>query len=294
MEKPSIRILQRPCPIQSNQSLESSRPPIAVKTLEQREADYAAARRRIMGSESPEPESESQPARGANKHTIGGNGANECAAQRHSSSVTTPATPLMSIQAIPVATTGVLSDFRTPNTNPSGTTVQSARSVRPGLAVVNVAQKLQQQQSQTTINGARPMIPSHQQPQRILTASSNSPTIVSHTSRTSQHLPLFPSQIGNTSVGLLPTPPGFNYSAQNASLNTGGLHHPQSAALALMHHFTMLQQQYQQALNGFQNQLISPIVSNVSQNSLSHMAFSSAVSSQSGVNPKYTHPSNFH
>lgn len=187
----------------------------------------------------------------------------------------------MSIQAIPVATAGMPPEFRLPNANQSGTTIQPTRNVRPGLAVVNVAQKLQQQQPQTTINGARPVLPSHQ-PQRTLTTSSSSPTIMSHTSRTSQHLPLFPSQVGNTSVGLLPTPPGFNYSAQNASLN--GLH-SQSAALALMHHFSVLQQQYQQALSGFQNQLISPIVSNVSQNPLSHLTFS-AVSSQSGVNPK--------
>lgn len=287
MEQPPIRILQRPCPIQPNKSTESNRPPVAVKTLEQREADYAAARRRIMGSESPEPEPEPQQSKGTSKHTVIGNGSGDNTSQRHSStSVATSATPLMSIQATPVATGGMLSDFRI-----SGTTGQPTRNVRQNLAVVNVAQKLQQQQPQTATTGPRQMVQPPQKPQRILTASTSSPSILSHSSRASQPLHLFHNQVGNAAVGLLPTPPGFNYSAQNASLNTGGLHHSQSAALALMHHFAMLQQ-YQQALNGFQNQLISPIVSNVSHNSLNHLNFPS-ISSQSGINPKHAHPPTF-
>ncbi|VDP74788.1 unnamed protein product [Echinostoma caproni] len=261
---------------------------LLVKTLEQREADYAAARRRIMGSESPKPEPDAQAIKGVQISTVF-----MFDSPHHDSCNLLPELlhflPINCSSAIPaaapVATNGMLSDFRIPNANIPGATVPSARSVRQGLAVVNVPQKLQQQQQQT--NGARQMLQPHQQPQRILTASSSSPSILSPTSRTSQPLPLFPSQVGNASVGLLPTPPGFNYSAQNASLNAGDLHHSQSAALALMHHFTMLQQQYQQALNGFQSQLISPIVSNVSHNSLGHLNFSSAVSSQSGIAPKY-------
>ncbi|MGH0132415.1 UNVERIFIED_CONTAM: hypothetical protein FKN15_049803 [Acipenser sinensis] len=56
---PQIRILKRPS---SNGSLGASspaqRPPAQVKTLAQREAEYAEARRRILGSASPEEEPE--------------------------------------------------------------------------------------------------------------------------------------------------------------------------------------------------------------------------------------------
>ncbi|VDN13535.1 unnamed protein product [Dibothriocephalus latus] len=52
MSQPPIRILRRP-PIQvNNQVADNVQPTVPTKTLEQREADYAAARRRIMGSES--------------------------------------------------------------------------------------------------------------------------------------------------------------------------------------------------------------------------------------------------
>lgn len=69
---------------------------------------------------------------------------------------------------------------------------------------------------------------------------------MSHTSRTLQHLPLLSYQIGIISVGFLPTSPGFDCSAKNASLNACGLH-SESATLALMHQFSVLQQKPQQA-----------------------------------------------
>ncbi|KAH8855959.1 SUZ domain-containing protein 1 [Schistosoma japonicum] len=56
MEHPPIRILRRPCPVPSDVPKTTQRPPVVTKTLEQREADYAAARKRIMGSATPEQE----------------------------------------------------------------------------------------------------------------------------------------------------------------------------------------------------------------------------------------------
>lgn len=60
---PQIRILKRPA---SNGSLASSmnqnRPVPQVKSLAQREAEYAEARKRILGSASPEDEAQDKPA----------------------------------------------------------------------------------------------------------------------------------------------------------------------------------------------------------------------------------------
>uniref|UniRef100_A0A3P9JQW0 SUZ RNA-binding domain-containing n=1 Tax=Oryzias latipes TaxID=8090 RepID=A0A3P9JQW0_ORYLA len=60
---PQIRILKRPA---SNGSLASSmnqnRPAPQVKSLAQREAEYAEARKRILGSASPEDEAQDKPA----------------------------------------------------------------------------------------------------------------------------------------------------------------------------------------------------------------------------------------
>nr|CAH8834207.1 unnamed protein product [Trichobilharzia regenti] len=55
MEQPPIRILRRPCPHPSEIQKTPQRPTVVTKTLEQREADYAAARKRIMGSATPDP-----------------------------------------------------------------------------------------------------------------------------------------------------------------------------------------------------------------------------------------------
>uniref|UniRef100_A0A0X3Q042 SUZ domain-containing protein 1 n=1 Tax=Schistocephalus solidus TaxID=70667 RepID=A0A0X3Q042_SCHSO len=52
MSQPPIRILRRPPIKVNNQVADNVQPTVPTKTLEQREADYAAARRRIMGSES--------------------------------------------------------------------------------------------------------------------------------------------------------------------------------------------------------------------------------------------------
>ncbi|CAH8856611.1 unnamed protein product [Trichobilharzia szidati] len=55
MEQPAIRILRRPCPHLSEIQKTPQRPTVVTKTLEQREADYAAARERIMGYTTPDP-----------------------------------------------------------------------------------------------------------------------------------------------------------------------------------------------------------------------------------------------
>uniref|UniRef100_A0A3P9LWM6 SUZ RNA-binding domain-containing n=1 Tax=Oryzias latipes TaxID=8090 RepID=A0A3P9LWM6_ORYLA len=71
---PQIRILKRPV---SNGSLASSmnqnRPAPQVKSLAQREAEYAEARKRILGSASPEDEAQDKPANdrpGRNNSTL--------------------------------------------------------------------------------------------------------------------------------------------------------------------------------------------------------------------------------
>ncbi|KAF8562765.1 hypothetical protein P879_09550 [Paragonimus westermani] len=297
MENPPIRILQRPCAVSPNKS-ESFRPPATAKTLEQREADYAAARRRIMGSDCPHPDGEVQSLKENNKNTTAGAGQSECPISRQllasSLNVTTAATPLMSIQATPVVNGGLNADLGL-----STTTTTVALSIggvqsraRQSIAIVNVPQKFQQQ-PHASLNGIRPVLQQPQPQQRILTGSASSPSLFGHVSRNSaQPLPLFPSQFGGTTnAGLLPTPPGFNYSVQNATLNGSGLHPSQTAALALMQQFSLLQQHYQQALHGFQNPIPSSAVTH-SNASLTHFNFS-AVSSQSNTNQKHAHPSAF-
>jgi len=55
MNPPPIRILRRPVSQVIPQTVDNAQSTAPIKTLEQREADYAAARRRIMGSESEDP-----------------------------------------------------------------------------------------------------------------------------------------------------------------------------------------------------------------------------------------------
>jgi hypothetical protein len=292
MEKPPIRILQRPCPISSRKPAEPLRPPPNFRTLEQREADYAAARRRIMGSDSPDFDGSDVPSHKGNpKGTTSGNGQNGNLSSRQSSASLTgtaiSATPLMSIQASPVPAGVLTPELGLPARTASGG-IQSrpSHNGRQSLAVVNVNQKLQQQ---SMSNGARPMIQTQQQQQqRLLTSSSSSPSLFPQSSRTTQPIPLFPSQVGAANAGLLPTPPGFNYSIQNASLNTT-LHQPQSAALALMQQLSLFQQY--QTLNGFQTHLVPPGVSHT-PTSLNHLNFPS-INPQTTANQKYAHPPAF-
>ncbi|GAA50208.1 hypothetical protein CLF_104233 [Clonorchis sinensis] len=266
------------------------RPPTTVKTLEQREADYAAARRRILGSDGSDADVDDASTTKGNTKTSGsgnGHGGNSLPRQSPASNMNaTTATPLMSIQATPA----LASDFGTSSVTSSLTSngavqprVTHNGSARQGLAVVNVAQKLQQQ-PQPTPNLAviRPVIQT-QQP-RLLTTSASSPSFFNPRT-TNQPVPLFPSHTNAANTGLLPTPPGFNYSMQNATLNGGGgIHHSQSAAYALVQQFGLFQQQYQQALNGFQNHLISPTMSQTGA-SLNPFTFS-PVASQPTANQK--------
>lgn len=300
MENPPIRILQRPCQASDNQTSQIIKPPATVKTLEQREADYAAARRRILGSDGSEPDmDDASIVKGNIKLPTSGNGHNGNPMPRQSPASivnATTATPLMSIQATPSAVNALAPEFGASSvTSPliNNGVVQSRimnnGSPRQGFAVVNVAQKLQQQ-PQPAPNLARPVIQT-QQPQRLLTTSASSPSFF-NSRTTNQPVPLFPSHTNAANTGLLPTPPGFNYSMQNATLNGGGgMHHSHSAAYALMQQFGLFQQHYQQALNGFQNHLISPTISQTGA-SINPFAFTS-VASQPTANQKYTHPSTF-
>ncbi|CAL8104071.1 unnamed protein product [Calicophoron daubneyi] len=245
-----------------------------------------------MGSDSPDFDGSEVPShKGNSKGTGSGNGQNGNLPSRQSAPVTgttTSATPLMSIQATPVPTGVMTSDFGLPaRTSSSGVQSRPGHSSRQSLAVVNVNQKLQQQ---SIPNGARPMIQAQQpqqQQQRLLTSSS-SPSLFPQSSRTTQPIPLFQSQVGTANAGLLPTPPGFNYSIQNASVNTT-LNPPQSAALALMQQLSLFQQY--QTLNGFQTHLIPPGVSHT-PSSLNHLNFPS-ISPQTTANQKYAHPPAF-
>lgn len=261
METPPIRILQRPCQITAKTDSEIFKPPISVKSLEQREADYAAARRRIMGADTPEQEDETNTTIDT-KDTTTANVPTGTVAPRLSSSVTnttgtTTATPLMSIQATPNLAAGYKSDFRIPVGSVSNFNVGNrnvALSIRQGANIGCVGKP--QQQFQPILNGARPIA---QQPHHLVTGGS-SPSLFSNTSRPAQPMPLFPTQVNAApNAGLLPTPPGFNFPPQNAAANDSGIgvHRSHSATVSLMQHFGLLQQQYQQPVNGF-HQYLAP------------------------------------
>lgn len=296
METPPIRILQRPCQIAVKNSSEVLRPPAAQKSLEQREADYAAARRRIMGSDAPENESNESGSPTADRNGVTAVDAIETTVPRPgsavtNSTVTTTATPLMSIQATPSSANGFKSsEFRfqigTSAYLTNGQPRNVAYSGRQGSNTSCVSKP--QQQLQSTLNGTRA---APQQSHRMLTASNSSPSLFTQSSRIAHPIPLFPTQVSGTpNAGLLPTPPGFNYPAQNANtIDSGiGLHHSQSAAFSLMQQFGLLQQQYQQPLNGI-HRLISPF--SHTNASLNPMNF--AVTPLSTTNQKHAHPSTF-
>ncbi|VDQ07905.1 unnamed protein product [Trichobilharzia regenti] len=107
------------------------------------------------------------------------------------------------------------------------------------------ANRKHQQHAQSTSNGVRQNLVTHQQ--RSATVSAN------RLSYFPQPSPLFSFQTGYNNVGLLPTPPGFHCSLQNGT--NAGLQ--QTTAITLMQQFNLLQQQYQQTLTGFQKQLVS-------------------------------------
>lgn len=298
MEKP-IRILQRPCQTTSNLSSDSSKPTVSKKTLEQREADYAAARRRIMGADDECAATACDG--GLNGANIGNGSAPDLVSRPMSAATATVTTaPLMFIQAAPICVGGASSDVRPVNVSvsPSVPLVSGVQSrvsptSRQSLATVNVAQKLQQQ-ARTTTNGVHPVT---QQQVRVLTASNSSPSLFTHSSRTAQPMALFPAQVNNTAnTGLLPTPPGFNYSPArpNPNTNNGVLHPSHSTALTLMQYFGLLQQQpqpYSQPMNGFQHHLIAPAITHANS-PLNHLSFQS-VASMSNGNQKHSHPSTF-
>lgn len=280
MENPPIRILQRPCSIAVNKSSEDTRPPTFVKTLEQREADYAAARRRIMGSESSDSEAGDDIHNGSTEDVVSEIEKDASLVPRLPlGALAGNAAPLMSIHTGVIRGTDPISEPGSSLSPSTGHFTSNAVSSCPthishqGLTVVSVPQKLQHQ-PQINVSASLPVAP-HQQ-SRILTTAS-SPLFAANSSRTQHPSPLFSSQLnGIGTPGLLPTP-GFNYSVQNATLNAcgTGVHYSYSATLALMHQFGLLQPQYQQSLNGFQANLLSPAFAHASP-SANHAVYSSA------------------
>lgn len=292
METPPIRILQRPCQITSKTNSENFRPPISVKTLEQREADYAAARRRIMGADAPEPEEEASPVMDKRGTTASESSAGNAVPRLGPSETNiignTTATPLMSIQATPNLVSGYKSDFRIPVgtvPNLSSGNRNMAQNARQGANVGCVSKS--QQQIPPLLNGARPI---SQQPHHLVTGGS-SPAIFAHSSRPAQPVPLFPTQVNSTpNAGLLPTPPGFSFPSQNTATNDNGIsmHRSHSATVSLMQHFGLLQQQYQQPFNGFHHYLNPFAHANMPLNPMSF-----PVTPLSNATQKHAHQSTF-
>lgn len=262
METPPIRILQRPCQIADKNSSEPLKPPTTVKSLEQREADYAAARRRIMGSDTPEQEecdestSTNMTTKGTTVDVSDGYSVPRPEAVI-TNNLTTTATPLMSIQATPNPNVGFNPDFRftvgtTSCFNAGNGQMRTVSQGARQASVITCAPK-PQQQLQSVLCGAR----STHQPGRIIAASNSTPALFLPSSLPAQNVPMFPAQMNSAqNAGLLPTPPGFNHPVANTAANDNGirLHHSHSAAITLMQHFG-LQQQYPQHVNGFLNQL---------------------------------------
>ncbi|TNN07726.1 SUZ domain-containing protein isoform 3 [Schistosoma japonicum] len=268
MEHPPIRILRRPCPVPSDVPKTTQRPPVVTKTLEQREADYAAARKRIMGSATPEQENmETKEVSEFNSLNMTEDISN-ATTKRNSFIGTASMTQNMDVciqnNAVEMTSNHLC-------TNQSGVQHSVPQSNKQHLDIgVN---RKPQQHSQCTTNGVRQNL------------QQRSPTVTANRLSYIPQPPLFSFQTGYNNVGLLPTPPGFQCSPSNetsASLQ-------QTTAIALMHQFSLLQQQYQHTLNGIQNKLVSS--GSHSSNSFSPLNFSSF--SQSNINHKYTHPSTF-
>lgn len=280
MEQQPIRILRRPCPIQPETNETSQRPPVVTKTLEQREADYAAARRRIMGSATPEPIDGSS-----------GDSADTCPElqtdQEFNLTRQLKRSSSLSSNLADQVTTAVsnITNGFSLGQNPSvlrSAKVHATQSSRQSMVMVNVGSKNLDQSLVSKTSGRQ-----GSQQQRLLSSVSSS-SFFSNSSRTSQHSSLLSFQVGYGNAGLLPTPPSLNYSLQNTS--NMGFHNSHSAALALMQNFNLLHQQYQQAFNGFQNQLVSSGIHGSLNFAPSN--FSSSFSPSNG-NPKFTHPSAF-
>ncbi|CAH8432785.1 unnamed protein product [Heterobilharzia americana] len=259
MEQPPIRILRRPCPLPSDVQKTPQRPPVFTKTLEQREADYAAARRRIMGSATPEP------------NEVGVRDSVES----NSMSIPEDINNVTSEQDLCIETTS--SAMRDSEINHLHTSQDEAQFPAPQdnkqLLEVGVSRKLQQH-PQCLSNGIR---------QNMLTQ--RSATVSANRLSYFPQPPLFSFQTGYNNVGLLPTPPGFQCSLQNGT--NAGLQ--QTAAIALMHQLNLLQQQYQQTLTGIQKQLVTP--GTHSSTSFNPLNFSSLP--HPNISHKYTHPPTF-
>lgn len=292
METPPIRILQRPCQITAKPDSEILRPQVSVKSLEQREADYAAARRRIMGADAPEQEEETNQTTDVKNTTSSDNSAGN-AVPRLGTSVTnttgsTTATPLMSIQATPNLVAGYKSDFQIPVGMFSNFTAGSRNMTQNARQGTNIGCLTKsQQQFQPILNGARPV---SQQPHHLATGNS-SPSLFTHGSRPAQPMPLFPTPVNATpNAGLLPTPPGFNFPSQNTATNDSsiGMHRSHSATMSLMQHFGLLQQQYQTPVNGFHQYLTPFAHTNLPLNPMNF-----PVTPLSNTNQKHAHQSTY-
>ncbi|CAH8428614.1 unnamed protein product [Schistosoma turkestanicum] len=263
MDQPPIRILRRPCQVPSNVPNTPQRPPVVTKTLEQREADYAAARKRIMGSATPEP------AKVETKEVIE---SNSLRLTDDTNSAITKQDPYIASTASTTQNVEV-----SVQSNSSETTVNHSSTNHNGVQLSMPQSNLQpldvgvsrkpQQHSHSTSNGVRQNLQ-----QRSATVTANRLSYVP------QPLPFFSLQTGYNNAGLLPTPPGFQCSLPNetnASLQ-------QTTALALMHQFSLIQQQYRNTLSGIQKQLVSS--GPHSSNSFNPLNFSSF--SQSNINQK--------
>lgn len=244
-----------------------------------------------MGADAPDQEDETTPALDTKGSAASESSAGIAVPRVGTTAINTTgittATPLMSIQATPNLGSGYKSDFRIP----VGTFANLGNGNR------NIVQNLRQgtnmgcatkpqQPFQSLLNGTRPISQTH----HLVTGSSSS-SLFAHSSRPAQPMPLFPTQVNNTpNAGLLPTPPGFGFPAQNAAANDSGIgmHRSHSATVSLMQQFGLLQQQYQQTANGLHHYLTPYAHSNLSLNPMSF-----PVTPLSNTNQKPAHQSTF-
>ncbi|CAH8838032.1 unnamed protein product [Trichobilharzia szidati] len=230
MKQPPIRILRRPCPHPSEIQKTLQRPTVVNKTLEQRKADYAAARKRIMGSTTPNPaEVETKDSVESDTTKITEDFKNPTL--KKDSCIPTISTTTQNTEVSAQKSLSTEMSVNRLQANQNGAQIASLQNYKQPLEVA--ANQKHQQHAQSTSNGVRQNLVTHQQ--RSATVSAN------RLSYFSQPSPLFSYQTGYNNVALLPTPLGFQCSLKNRT--NAGLQ--QTTAIALIHQFNLLQQQYQ-------------------------------------------------
>lgn len=251
MEKPPIRILQRPFQAECDKS-DLRKAPVICRTLEEKTADYAAARQRIMGSDSPVPDEvdvfEEPKIEKQRISEVILPGKVNCSDYVLSSESTPDLCRWLQDTEIGHQTDVPTSIFSAASYTNSTPYSCFTPSVNQNMTSVNAGNNKPRHQSSSKMSRQqRSQLPQQKAPTTRIAGSASSPSLLGPSSvRNNKPPPLFPPQMSN--VGLLPTPK-VNVPLQT-NMDVGGcnLHQSQSAAamLAMMNPFTLLQQQQQQ------------------------------------------------